>query len=47
MRRQALYIIDNLNLVNLALRLCDFKDSHVAVEAKQVYFHSCCKAMLS
>ena len=35
-RRQALYIIDNLNLVNLALRLCDFKDIHVAVEAKQV-----------
>ena len=35
-RRQALYIIDNLNLVNLALRLCDFKDIHMAVEAKQV-----------
>lgn len=35
-RRQALYIIDNLNLVNLAMRLCDFKDIHMAVEAKQV-----------
>ena len=35
-RRQALYIIDNLNLVNLALRLCDFKDIHMEVEAKQV-----------
>ena len=35
-RRQALYIVDNLNLVNLALRLCDFKDIHMAVEAKQV-----------
>ena len=35
-RRQALYIIENLNLVNLAMRLCDFKDIHMAVEAKQV-----------
>lgn len=35
-RRQALYIIDNLNLVNLAMRLCDFKDIQMAVEAKQV-----------
>ena len=35
-RRQALYIIKNLNLVNLAMRLCDFKDIHMAVEAKQV-----------
>ena len=42
MRRQALYIIDNLNLVNLALRLCDFKDIHMAVEAKQVGLPSCC-----
>lgn len=35
-RQQALYIIENLNLVNLAMRLCDFKDIHMAVEAKQV-----------
>ena len=40
-RRQALYIIDNLNLVNLAMRLCDFKDIHMAVEAKQVCTHPC------
>jgi hypothetical protein len=38
-RRQALYIIDNLNLVNLAMRLCDFKDIHMAVEAKQARIH--------
>ena len=46
-RCQALYIIDNLNLVNLALRLCDFKDIHMAVEAKQVSFPSCCKVASS
>ena len=40
-RTQALYIIDNLNLVNLAMRLCDFKDIHMAVEAKQVRAHPC------
>ena len=40
-RRQALYIIDNLNLVNLAMRLCDFKDIHMAVEAKQVCTYPC------
>ena len=40
-RSQALYIIDNLNLVNLAMRLCDFKDIHMAVEAKQVRTHPC------
>lgn len=36
LRNSALYIIDNLNLVTLALRLCDFKDVSVAVEAKHV-----------
>ncbi|KAK9905022.1 hypothetical protein WJX75_007970 [Coccomyxa subellipsoidea] len=36
LRKSALYIIDNLNLVTLALRLCDFKDVSVAVEAKHV-----------
>ncbi len=36
LRKSALYIIDNLNLVSLALRLCDFKDVSVAVEAKHV-----------
>ena len=46
-RREALYIIDNLNLVNLALRLCDFKDIKMTVEAKQVSLHSCCKLMFS
>lgn len=36
LRKSALYIIDNLNLVTLALKLCDFKDVFVAVEAKHV-----------
>jgi hypothetical protein len=36
LRRHALYIIDNLNLVTLGLRLCDFKDVSVAVESKHV-----------
>ncbi len=36
LRNSASYIIDNLNLVTLALRLCDFKDVSVAVEAKHV-----------
>ncbi|EIE19080.1 hypothetical protein COCSUDRAFT_44861 [Coccomyxa subellipsoidea C-169] len=36
LRKSALYIIDNLNLVSLALRLCDFQDVSVAVEAKHV-----------
>ena len=36
LRNSALYIIDNLNLVTLALRLCDFKEVTVAVEAKHV-----------
>ena len=36
LRDSALYIIDNLNLVTLALRLCDFKDISVAVESKHV-----------
>jgi len=36
LRKSALYIIDNLNLVTLALKLCDFKDVLVAVEAKHV-----------
>lgn len=41
LRKSALYIIDNLNLVTLALRLCDFKDVSVAVEAKHVGALSC------
>lgn len=36
LRKSALYIIDNLNLVSLALRLCDFKDVSVSVEANHV-----------
>jgi hypothetical protein len=36
LRESALYIIANLQLLGHALRLCDFKDVAVAVEAKHV-----------
>ena len=36
LRDSALYIIQNLQMLTLALRLCDFKDVAVAVESKHV-----------
>ena len=36
LRESALYVTENLNMVKLALQLCDFKDVSLCVEAKHV-----------
>ena len=36
LRESALYVMDNLAMVKLALQLCDFRDVSVSVEAKHV-----------
>ena len=36
LRDSALYVVENLGMVRLALQLCDFRDVSLSVEAKHV-----------